>query len=400
MKILVLTSVYPQPDDVEVVTPVVKYFVNDWQKAGHEIIVIHNYNVFHKVFYYIPKFLKEFLHNKFSVLIPQRPPKEILYQDNNNVLVGRFTIFKLFPFLNFSKKTIKKQFNKIVNVLNENSFTPDIILGHWESPQIPLISMLKSKWNSKVKTAIVCHGVNYIQNEEWIKEYLPNIDVFGGRSLRDSKSIKNVLNLSYDPFVCYSGIPDEFLLKTIRDKQLMKGKMRLIYIGQLFARKNVDTIIKALSNIDFDFELLVIGDGVINSDLQLLTNSLCLENKVLFLGRKKRDEIIQYLADSDVFVMPSKDEIFGLVYLEAMSQGCITIGSLNEGIDGIIEDGINGFLVEAGNIKNLEASFKRIKEMDRLILENISLEAKKTAMQFSDSKVAQLYLENILKDDE
>ena len=45
----------------------------------------------------------------------------------------------------------------------------------------------------------------------------------------------------------------------------------------------------------------------------------------------------------NVWIMISKNETFGLVYLEAMARGCITIGSRNQGIDGVINHGVNGF---------------------------------------------------------
>lgn len=49
---------------------------------------------------------------------------------------------------------------------------------------------------------------------------------------------------------------------------------------------------------------------------------------------------------SDCFIMISKNEAFGLVYLEAMSAGCITIASRGEGFDGVIIHGVNGFYVK------------------------------------------------------
>ena len=58
----------------------------------------------------------------------------------------------------------------------------------------------------------------------------------------------------------------------------------------------------------------------------------------------KREEVIRQMDNHDVFVMISRNETFGLVYLEAMARGCITIASRNEGFDGVIEHGVNGFL--------------------------------------------------------
>ena len=52
------------------------------------------------------------------------------------------------------------------------------------------------------------------------------------------------------------------------------------------------------------------------------------------------------MRESDIFILPSRNETFGMVYMEAMASGCITVCSKNDGVDGIIRDGINGFLCE------------------------------------------------------
>ena len=50
------------------------------------------------------------------------------------------------------------------------------------------------------------------------------------------------------------------------------------------------------------------------------------------------------LSKSNVFVLPSSPEGFGITYVEAMNNGCIVIGTRGEGIDGFVKDGVNGFL--------------------------------------------------------
>ena len=94
--------------------------------------------------------------------------------------------------------------------------------------------------------------------------------------------------------------------------------------------------------------------------------------------------------------MISEEETFGLVYLEAMSMGCITIASRNEGMEGIIEDGVNGFLCKAGDEHELSEIINRVNGMSIEELMCISNKARETAEKLTDEKVAQLYFNQLV----
>lgn len=90
--------------------------------------------------------------------------------------------------------------------------------------------------------------------------------------------------------------------------------------------------------------------------------------------------------------MISKNESLGLVYLEAMAKGCITIGFKNEGIDGITIHDENGFLCEAVNYKGLSGLIKFINNLSINEKRMISKNAIKTAENYTDNKAAKRYL--------
>ena len=102
------------------------------------------------------------------------------------------------------------------------------------------------------------------------------------------------------------------------------------------------------------------GSGDEISQIKNLSKSLHIEDHVSITSKVPRDEVLNFLDNSECMIMISSNETFGLVYLEAMARGCITIGSKNEGIDGIIKNGINGFLCEAGNVQQLSEIIKQI----------------------------------------
>lgn len=401
MKILILTSIYPEPDDKEGsgVTPVVHYFAKEWVKLGNEVIVIHNSNRYPNIIYKLNRNLLEKINSKFAVVIPEKEQGEKLYSIKDNVKIYREPMKKIIPKLRFSNKQIQNQYNKILNIIEKEKFIPDIVVGHWENPQIPLVAMLKEKF--KCKSTVVFHGINYVNKffcKKWREDYIGKIDLLGCRCKSMSDQLKKFLNLNYDPFICYSGIPDEYIKSKFYSFD-NSNIDKYIYVGRLIDRKNVDSIIKALS-ISYpnkNFTLNIIGIGAEERNLKDLVWDLNLTEQVNFLGRCSRDKIIEKMIESNFFVMISKDEVFGLVYLEAMNSGCITIGSKNEGIDGVIVDGENGFLCESGNVLELSDLFNKIKNLSNDEKNTLIKKSITTVNEYTDSKVAKKYLDNILK---
>ena len=85
-----------------------------------------------------------------------------------------------------------------------------------------------------------------------------------------------------------------------------------------------------------------------------------------------------------------------MVYIEAMLQGCLTIASKGEGFDGIIQNGINGFICEPGNQSDLECIYRRIGELSIDERNRIGQNAMDTAIHYSEREVAVRYLNDIL----
>ena len=158
--ILVLTSLYPDLYFKTNTTPVVHYFCKEWVKAGHKVLVIHNQNKFPLLFYILPKFLKNLIESFLAVRIPNLDQRKNFKFELDNVSIYQFPILKIIPFSKNSNRAIDKQLRKIILACEDNNFVPDFILGHWEYPQLPLISKLKKKYNFAV-TSLVFHGFIY-----------------------------------------------------------------------------------------------------------------------------------------------------------------------------------------------------------------------------------------------
>ncbi len=141
------------------------------------------------------------------------------------------------------------------------------------------------------------------------------------------------------------------------------GKKILLSVAYLIARKGIDFSIRALFDVVKeipDVILLVIGDGVERGKLESLAAELNLREQVEFLGGKTHQEVMEYMSICDVFVLPSRNEAFGMVYLEAMINRKPVIACEGEGIEDVIVNNENGVLVKPEDVTGLAAAMSRL----------------------------------------
>lgn len=396
MKILILTSVYRDyslGNKDSSSTNIVNSFAANWARQGHEVVVVHNCHKYPDLVHRMPRKIRKFVEMKlgFGISDISAVKKKVFMDDK--VTVIRLPIRKYIPHQKPSDSVLKKQCDQIKTNLRKINFVPDVITGHWASPQMELISILKSEF--ECPNAVVLHGTGYVTDASFgVERFLPNIDKIGVRSKFQSLQMREDLKLDYQPFVCHSGVPDDYLkqydLNTEKYQNIKTWKFA--YVGRLVDYKNIDATIKALSKLEIDWELNIIGDGAAKFRLKELTKELQLEEHVHFTGRLSRDKVMEYLKDTHCFIMISTNEVFGLVYLEAMAASCITIASRNGGVDGIIEDGVNGYLCEQGNYLELGKILSSIAGEETKKLIKVVRNGYLTANEYSDSKVAQKYL--------
>ena len=139
-------------------------------------------------------------------------------------------------------------------------------------------------------------------------------------------------------------------------KTCEKTPRRIIQVCSLSPSKHVELTIQALSQLKSrypDMSLVIVGDGSERGRLEGLCAELGIEESVRFLGQLPNSAAMEEMAKSQFFVMPSYPEGLGIVYLESMASGCVAIGTQGEGIDGVIVNGANGFLVPRGDVASI-----------------------------------------------
>lgn len=141
-----------------------------------------------------------------------------------------------------------------------------------------------------------------------------------------------------------------------------KGKVRFVSTGSLIYRKGYDLLISAFERLKLPkdkWELLIIGDGEERVNLQTQIDRIGLCDNIHLVGRKDKSQIIEILLNSDVFVLPSRNENFSVAVLEALCMGMPVVASICGGIKECI-DSSNGLLFPVDDIDSLSHAIQKM----------------------------------------
>ena len=134
-------------------------------------------------------------------------------------------------------------------------------------------------------------------------------------------------------------------------KRIKNEKFIFFSLAFLEGEKGFDTLIKSFAKKFKDKEavLYIGGDGSQRSWLEALTVENGVKDQIIFLGALSRDDVSKWMNKCDCFVLPSRYETFGVVYIEALASGRPVIGALNGGAEDIINN-LNGYLIPIDDI--------------------------------------------------
>lgn len=144
--------------------------------------------------------------------------------------------------------------------------------------------------------------------------------------------------------------------------EIQEEKM-ILSVGQFIPRKGFDILLKAAQNIPKSVGIYIVG-GTPTEDLIRLKEEACLEN-VHFIDFKVKDELANYYRAADIFVMPTREDIWGLVINEALAYG-LPIVSTDKCVAGVelVKDNENGFIVPVEDVDALANAINRMLKSD------------------------------------
>ncbi len=347
MKILVITDLYPIKEDEKHTPRTIYDFVQAWKNSGHGVKIIK------------PNFV-------FNSFIRKKPfYKTGVYGDVENINYW-------LPFAGNIKNKIKTDLNA------------DIVIAHMPSGIITA-NKLGLKFCAGVHISdlqVLTKPIYSVYFKKELEKAYKNAFKIACRSeVLKNKFLKLYPQFESKTFVAPSGINFE----PIRREWNCDGKIKVLTCGQLIKRKNIDKVIKACDEFE-NLELTIVGSGGKYNDLKNLSE------KPIFTGQLPHEKVLEKMKESDIFILPSVNETFGMVYLEAMASGCITVCTKNDGIAGIIKDGENGFLTEPDTVKETLEKILSLTNKNE-ILENTY----NTIKKYTSENTADNYLLSIIK---
>lgn len=174
-----------------------------------------------------------------------------------------------------------------------------------------------------------------------------------------------------------------------------QGKGKIICVGSLIERKGIDLLLKAAAKVKSQWSLYLAGEGAEKENLKKQAEVLGISGKVYFLGQLNREELLRHYADSDLFILPTREDCFALVILEAMCSGLPIICSrYADGAYDLIEEGKNGFIVDPYDTDGFAESIEKVlgsKELRADMKKN----SKEILEKFRFANIAKGYMEAI-----
>ncbi|MFW3626315.1 glycosyltransferase family 4 protein [Aerococcus viridans] len=285
-----------------------------------------------------------------------------------------------------------KAYSQLKKNINENKY--DLI--HCQSPVGGVLTRLAAI-NKKAKVIYTAHGFHFFKGaprKNWLIFYsLEKVlsyftDILITINNEDYQRAKKEFHAKKTVYIPGVGINTEKFSQNnlpttkIREElNINKDDFLLMSVGEINENKNHEIIIRALANIDERLiKFAIIGIGSEKERLELLSQSLEISDRILFLGYK--NNVKDYLSVADAFVFPSKREGLGLAALEAMASGLPIVTSNVHGIKDYSENGVTGFTF---NPHDLETAIKAINNMYNLD------EDEKNKMKNRNKKIAQKF---------
>lgn len=276
---------------------------------------------------------------------------ETVYNDLKifNVTINRGKLSRFFPLYSL-KSTLKKfswqDYDAVSTHIVSNGlcFRIGNICKRLKVPVVKHFHGL-NVWKDYYTKNSVIHRVLWLYNDIMKRYHLNKAVAIVGVSDKVCDLVR--LRINNKPvFTVYNGV-DGTRFTALLEKQ--NQVFTILCVANLIKIKGHDYLLEAIAKLKKEGRnvfLQLIGIGPEENRLKERCSALEIKDIVEFLGTRDYTDVAEYMKNADMFIMPSYFEALGCVYLEAMYSGTLTCGCYGTGADEIIEDKVDGLLVE------------------------------------------------------
>jgi L-malate glycosyltransferase len=392
-KILLITNWYPHREGDTTNPRAIADFVECWRRGsgietlalvpdkGAERVKISSYN------------------GQRIILIPEFPNIRSKFRRRKSDHIQKFLkrMIKYVITLRLFRDVIRR--NSVLRRIRRafpSGFEPEIVLIHG---YLMHGAYLSRYLRFKVPVVACFHKTDYIKIDKTIEGIRYCKKFLAGIAVRSPLLARKFSSLRFPSrcgplFVAGSGVSEAFLIPRDEYRLLPEsGPVKVLSVGTLNKNKSFDKVLFALSQLKGrDWEYHVFGEGAERAALERLAGELGISDRVRFLGFCMHDELMDRMRGYDIFVLTSASETFGLVFLEALAKGLFIVGTKGEGIDGVVIDGLNGFLVKHADIDALSITLQGILDMERVAQASFKDQIYRLISQMTQEKAAMDYL--------
>lgn len=222
----------------------------------------------------------------------------------------------------------------------ENLEKFDLIHAHYLLPDGYIAQYLSRKFGVPYIITVRNQDIQYLEKiSKKNPDYKKARKILKGakRVLSTNLAYKNFFDKEFDIECVLLPHGIEENLFQYEDEKKRTDKIKITTVAEAITRKNIDWVIKAFSEYEGikNIELNIIGNG---PELERLKKIADGDKRIIFYGRIPRSQVIEILHHSDIFALPSINETFGLVYLEAAATRNAIIGFKREGVWGLFQE--------------------------------------------------------------
>jgi teichuronic acid biosynthesis glycosyltransferase TuaC len=383
-KILVITGILPVP-------------VIEHKKNENDIILVTE----EKIKEVDPNILFEYLFpfpdaNKGLARLSSKWESYFSLKKQDKIAL-RGRLITLFPVLILPKKVFFRNLlisismfiyrKRIENLIKE--FKPTLL--HAQSTDTCAFIARKISVKYNIPYVVTLRGINTFSD----RRIRANLDAavaliaISPQQVKDAKELTNK-KISLIPH----GIDESFFTEANKTRPFSLP-LKLITVSRLLNWKNIDMVIRSLRSFKHDFIFDIYGDGPEKDKLEKLINELGLQDKVSLKGFINNDKLPSVFQNYTLFVMASFPETLGRVYFEAMASGLPVIASANTGVDGLVTEGKQGFLIDPCNALTFNIRFIEILEsvvVTPYLIDQLSRNSREYAKQYSWNAIVPKYL--------